>query len=118
MDLQQLRSRICHVHRAVLSSEQTGLGLIKDTLVCVIGVRRFPGSKASGTRRDRKKGTIKKTLLPREGEEGTQSGWERQGSQEPRTKPQHIPDLVPCSLWPKAAIQPCVQFFQTLRITA
>lgn len=76
-DLHQLRRRICH---AMLSSEQTGLGLIKDTLLHVIGARRgtLPSSKASGARRGRKKGTVKSTLLPTGDGEGTQSGWERE----------------------------------------
>lgn len=76
MDLHQLRRRICHAHHAMLSSEQTGLGLIKDTLLHVIGARRgtLPSSKASRARRGRKNGSVKRTLLPTGDGEGTQSG--------------------------------------------
>lgn len=65
MDLHQPRRRICHAHRAMLSSEQTGLGLIKDMLLHVVRVTRgtLPSSKASGARRRGKKKTIERILL-------------------------------------------------------
>jgi len=115
MDLHQLRRRICHAHHALLSSEQTGLVLIMDMLLHVIGPRLGTLS-SSKTRSGRKKGTVKRTLLVTGHVKGTQSGWERSWRQakEPRVKPKHFPAVVSCSLWPRTGILclhlPCPKF--------